>query len=69
MQISVAGIQFIQKNEGLRLTLYGDVGHQAIGFGHDLTPTESASGEFSNGITEAQADGLLNQDDWPSRVR
>lgn len=62
MQISAAGIQFIQHNEGLKLQIYGDVGHQAIGFGHDLTPTESASGEFSNGITEEQAVGLLNQD-------
>lgn len=62
MQISVAGIQFIEKNEGLRLTLYGDVGHQAIGFGHDITLQEQLSGQFINGITEDQAIGLLNQD-------
>ena len=62
MLISQNGIQFIKSNEGLSLVVYGDVGHPAIGHGHDLTAAEITSGVYANGIDEATADDLLSQD-------
>ena len=58
MQISDNGIRFIETNEGFSATVYGDVGHSAIGYGHDLLPGES----FPMGVTEAQAEALLTED-------
>ena len=58
MQTSANGIAFIKKNEGLVLKAGDDVGHQAIGYGHDLLPGES----YPDGITQDQADAILAQD-------
>ena len=58
MQISAAGLAFIQENEGFESHVYNDNGKQAIGYGHDLLPGES----FPTGITEEQAVALLDQD-------
>jgi GH24 family phage-related lysozyme (muramidase) len=58
MQISAAGLAFIQENEGFESHTYNDNGKQAIGYGHDLLPGES----FPTGITEEQAVSLLDQD-------
>jgi lysozyme len=58
MQTSVRGIQFIAKNEGFSSTVYDDAGHRAIGYGHDLLPSES----FPDGITEDQGLDLLGKD-------
>jgi len=58
MNTSAAGRAFLEKNEGLRLTVYNDAGHPAIGYGHDLLPGET----FPGGITPAQADALLSTD-------
>lgn len=58
MQISRAGIDFIKANEGFSANFYGDVGHQAIGYGHDLKPDES----ITPLITQEQALYLLLED-------
>ena len=58
MQISLNGVKFIEGNEGFRATVYGDVGHSAIGYGHDLLPGES----FPEGITQDDAEALLMND-------
>jgi len=58
MRISPNGISFIKRLELLRLSVYSDVGHPAIGYGHDLLPGES----YPRGITEAEADQLLLDD-------
>ncbi len=62
MQTSPNGIAFIRKNEGVRLSVYDDNGHPAIGYGHDLTQPEIFSGVYVNGITIDQAASLLQQD-------
>ena len=62
MQTSPNGILFIRKNEGVRLSIYDDNGHPAIGYGHDLTQQEIVSGVYVNGITIDQAAALLKQD-------
>ena len=56
------GIAFIRKNEGVRLSIYNDNGHPAIGYGHDLTQHEITSGIYVNGITIDQAAELLQSD-------
>jgi lysozyme len=58
MQISPAGIAFIESNEGLVVHVYNDNGRRAIGYGHDLLPGES----FPDGITQEQAEALLFRD-------
>jgi len=58
MKTSDQGIAFIKRNEGFSAHVYNDAGKQAIGYGHDLKPDES----FPDGITEAQATGILKQD-------
>ena len=58
MQISPAGIAFIQSNEGFAAHVYEDNGKPAIGYGHDLLPGES----FPNGVTQAEATALLDSD-------
>ena len=62
MQTSPNGILFIRKNEGVRLSIYDDNGHPAIGYGHDLTQQEIVSGVYVNGITIDQAAALLQAD-------
>ena len=62
MQASPNGILFIRKNEGVRLSIYDDNGHPAIGYGHDLTQQEIVSGVYVNGITIDQAAALLQAD-------
>ena len=62
MQTSPNGILFIRKNEGVRLSIYNDNGHPAIGYGHDLTQHEITSGIYVNGITIDQAAALLQAD-------
>jgi lysozyme len=58
MQISENGIRFIESFEGFAGKVYNDVGHPAIGYGHDLQPGES----FPDGITQPEAEALLIQD-------
>jgi lysozyme len=41
MQISSKGLALIKKFEGLSLVVYDDVGHPAIGYGHDLLSDET----------------------------
>ena len=58
MQISENGIRFIESFEGFSSKVYNDVGHPAVGYGHDLQPGES----FPDGITQPEAEALLIQD-------
>ena len=62
MNTSPAGIEFIRKNEGVRLSVYDDNGHPCVGYGHDLTQQEIVSEVYVNGITINQAASLLQQD-------
>jgi GH24 family phage-related lysozyme (muramidase) len=67
MQTSPNGRQFIAGNEGTCLTIKPDNKGPQIGHGHDLTPAEIAYGvvygvPIRNGITNAQADFILQQD-------
>ena len=62
MVTSQNGILFIRKNEGVRLSVYNDNGHPAIGYGHDLTQHEIVSGVYVNGITIDQAAALIQAD-------
>jgi Phage-related lysozyme (muraminidase) len=55
MNISQNGIDFIRANEGFSATVYDDNGHPCIGYGCDLTSSQS----YPNGITEAEATQLL----------
>ena len=58
MHTSDNGIYLIQKCEGFSAKVYNDVGHPAIGYGHDLQPGES----FPDGITADDALDLLRHD-------
>ena len=59
MTPSVQCVTAIQNWEGLRLQVYNDLnGYPTVGYGHKLQSGES----YPNGITEAQADALFNQD-------
>ena len=59
--LSDNGLDNIQQNEGLRLTVYKDVaGNATIGYGHLLQP-----GENYTTITENQATALLQSDVVP----
>lgn len=54
-----AGIDLIKEFEGCRLTEYQDIaGVLTIGWGHKILSNEN----FSDGITQAQADIILNSD-------
>jgi GH24 family phage-related lysozyme (muramidase) len=70
-------VDYISKKEGLSLKVYNDVGHYAIGYGHDLTDQEVKAGgvmiggklvslnvndQSSPQITKEQAQQLLQQD-------
>ena len=62
MTPSVQCVTAIQNWEGLRLQVYNDLnGYPTAGYGHKLQSGES----YPNGITEAQADALFNQDCVP----
>jgi len=59
MQLSAAGLELLKRSEGFRSDTYNDVnGFPTIGYGHRLLDHES----FSDGITEAQAAGILATD-------
>jgi GH24 family phage-related lysozyme (muramidase) len=63
--ISERGIQFIKSFEEFRATIYDanpGKGDWTIGFGHQLTKDEIASGIYKNGITLEKAEELFNQD-------
>ena len=62
LNTSEAGLGFIEKNEGLAITIRNDVGHQMIGYGHDLTPAEISAGKWKGGITMLDAALLLEED-------
>lgn len=60
LQISPAGIALTKESEGLRLIPYDDgAGNSTIGYGHKILPGETWAAE---GITQAQADQLLQDD-------
>ncbi len=56
MKLSKQGLEFIKKEEGLRLTSYRDVHVWAIGYGHTSGITEGMT------ITEKQAEDYLKED-------
>lgn len=58
MTLSPAGLEFIKKAEGFRATIYDDCGHQAIGYGCDLTAAE-VSRYSGLTISEADAEAML----------
>ena len=58
MHTSDNGINLIRECEGFAAKVYNDVGHPAIGYGHDLQPGES----FPNGITADESLDLLRHD-------
>lgn len=58
MNISPAGIAFIEHNEGYSAHVYADAGGQSIGYGHHLLAGES----FPDGITREEAQALLMKD-------
>lgn len=77
--VSSKGLDHLVKLEELRLRMYRDVaGYPTIGVGHLLTPQELSSGmirigmddvRWADGLTEAQAMGLLSQDlEWAERA-
>jgi lysozyme len=58
MQISEAGIEFIEANEGLALRPHNDNGRMAWGYGHDQQGSEPVPMQ----VTQEQADALLRHD-------
>ena len=59
MNLSGAALELIKRSEGFRGRTYLDVaGIPTIGYGHRLLPNEV----FAEGISEAQAAGMLGQD-------
>lgn len=61
--VSLRGIQFIKKHEGFVSSIDPDpIGLPTIGYGHKLTRAEKVNGTFKDGITQAQADALLQRD-------
>lgn len=58
MNISENGLNLIKSSEDFVDHVYNDNGAPAIGYGHRLLPGES----FPNGITEAEATVLLQND-------
>ena len=58
-EIPVKAIEFIKKEEGCVLHIYKDqAGYPTIGVGHLLRKGE----DFSNGITEEEAENILKKD-------
>lgn len=67
MQTSPNGFSFLVSNEGTCLTIKPDNKGPQLGHGHDLTPSELASGQVYGipirpSITLAQADTILHSD-------
>lgn len=58
LHVSDQGRAFIQSNEGLRLTRYGDAGGYSIGYGHKIIPGDG----IGQRITQAQASQLFDSD-------
>ena len=59
MKLSPAGLDLIRRSEGFRSRVYIDIaGFPTIGYGHRLRPGES----FPNGVTDEQANQILNLD-------
>ncbi len=59
--ISANGIALIKQFEGFSSKIYLDrAGLETIGYGHLISPHEKSS--FKNGISEAKAETLLQQD-------
>jgi lysozyme len=59
MKTSPAGLALIESSEGFRPLPYKDVaGILTVGYGHKIKPGE----DFSAGLTEAQAQALLQSD-------
>lgn len=58
MKIDQVGIDFIKKAEGFSPKLYDDVGHNAIGYGCDLSD-EEAKQYKGREITEQEATALM----------
>ena len=58
MNISPAGIAFIERNEGYSAHVYADAGGLSIGYGHHLLAGES----FPNGVTRDEAQALMMKD-------
>ena len=60
MKTSERGLAFIMTNEGCVLQIYDDpAGYPTIGVGHLITAEDP---DFSDGITEIEAMGILAQD-------
>jgi lysozyme len=60
LNISPSGVAFIEQFESFSATVYNDVGHQAIGYGHDLVAGDGF--DASSVITQQDASALLAQD-------
>jgi lysozyme len=59
MTISKLGLTCIEVFEGLELQVYKDIaGHPSIGYGHEIEQGE----DFSEGITQSQAETILMND-------
>lgn len=59
MKVSEKGVEFIKREEGLRLTAYDDIaGNITLGYGHLVQPED----DLALTITEEKADELLRVD-------
>jgi lysozyme len=66
MNPSETCLAFARSKEGCKLTIYPDLnGFATIGWGHKLTHDDIATGRFTNGITQEQADTLFAGDSEP----
>lgn len=66
MQSSDTCRNAIREWESCRFAIYDDLnGHPTIGWGHKLTPAELSSANFTEGITQEQADLLFLADLTP----
>lgn len=60
---SKSGLDLLKKYEGFRGNVYKDTeGYDTVGYGHKLTQAEIKSGKYKNGMTEAEAAILLQND-------
>jgi GH24 family phage-related lysozyme (muramidase) len=62
VKTSQTGLTLIETNEGFCATIKPDNRGPQIGFGHDLTPAETAAGTYAYGITRDDAVRLLVTD-------
>lgn len=62
MNLSNQGLTLIKEFEGLALEAYDDVGHLAIGYGHNVIGNEPFKITEHSTITESQAEILLKLD-------